>query len=88
MLPIKLSNAETKIVDCLLRGLTLKETADELGVVVNTIKFHRTRIYKALDVRDSVGLVLLLWGLNYPRPGAVMRATVASGGLIAGRQNA
>ena len=42
------------------RGLTNKETADELYVSVKTIEFHLSHIYMKLDIRSRRELARLL----------------------------
>lgn len=85
MQPINFSNRESQVIDCLLRGLDIRQTAAELGIGLNGVKFHRTRIYKRLGVRSDVGLVLHLWAAGYSRPGATLRVLEGTlpGGLNA-----
>lgn len=73
--PLNFSKAEKRVVDLLLQGHSLKEMADILQISKQGVQWHLTRIYKAHNVRNALGLVLLLWGLGYERPGLVKRAT-------------
>lgn len=69
-LGIRLSKKETEVLECLLAGLSIKETADSMGIVLSGVKNHRTSLYKRFNVRNDVGLVLYLWSIGYPAPTA------------------
>lgn len=42
------------------KGLANKTIADQLGTTINTVKTHRAEIYRKLDVRSLLDLVLVM----------------------------
>ncbi len=59
----KLSERERQIVELLVRGLSNKEVAYELGVARTTVSTHRKRIFDKLGVGDLPALVR--WALDH-----------------------
>ena len=59
----KLSERERQIVELLVRGLSNKEVAYELGVARTTVSTHRKRIFDKLGVGDLPALVR--WALGH-----------------------
>ena len=55
-----LTTAEFAVARAVAKGLTNKETADELYVSVKTIEFHLSHIYMKLDIRSRRELARLL----------------------------
>ncbi len=55
-----LTTAEFAVARAVGRGLTNKETADELYLSVKTIEFHLSHIYMKLDIRSRRELARLL----------------------------
>ena len=47
-----LSRKERAILDALAKGLSNRELAHELGISVNTVKFHLSNLYDKLGVRN------------------------------------
>ena len=47
-----LSPRETEILKLLAKGFLMKEIADELGIAMDTLRTHATRIYKKLHVHS------------------------------------
>src|SRR5687768_7244839 len=52
-----LTRRESEVLQCLLRGLLNKQTAAELGTCEKTIKVHRGRIMKKMQVQSIAQLV-------------------------------
>ncbi len=52
-----LSQREREVLKHIVEGLTSREIADKLFVSVSTVKSHRNKIMKKLDVRDMASLV-------------------------------
>lgn len=56
--PIQLSGREREIVGARARGLSYKQIASELGISLNTVKTHFSRIFVKLDVQCSIEMLL------------------------------
>jgi len=52
-----LSTREESVLSCLTKGLTYQETADQLGLSIDTIRTHIRRIYEKLHVRSRTEAV-------------------------------
>ena len=52
-----LTRREAQVLECLLRGLLNKQTAAELGTCEKTIKVHRGRIMRKMQVQSIAQLV-------------------------------
>ena len=50
---MNLTPTESAIVACLIDGLTAKNTSRAIGLAVNTIRWHQTRIYRKLGARNK-----------------------------------
>jgi len=55
--PAALTTRETEVLRLLAQGLTLPETAKELGLSVNTVKTHVKNAYSRLDVSTRIAAV-------------------------------
>lgn len=55
-----LSEREAEVVEAVIRGLSNKEVAARLGITERTVKAHLGSVFKKLDVRDRLQLVLRL----------------------------
>jgi len=53
-----LSRREKEILDCLLRGLSNKEIAEQLSISVFTVKNHLRHIYEKMQVRSRTDVLL------------------------------
>lgn len=53
-----LSPREREILDLLVRGLILKEVADQLGIGIETVRTHVTHIYQKLHVRSRAEAIV------------------------------
>ncbi len=47
-----LSNAESKIMNLLIKGLSNKSISEQLTISENTVKYHLKNIYKKLNVQS------------------------------------
>jgi DNA-binding CsgD family transcriptional regulator/hemerythrin len=56
----RLTPRQRQVCALVAKGLTNKTIADKLGTTVNTIKTHRSEIYRKLEVRSLLDLVLLM----------------------------
>jgi DNA-binding NarL/FixJ family response regulator len=54
----RLSPRESEILDQLVKGLVLKEVADQLGIGLETVRTHVTHIYQKLHVRSRTEAVV------------------------------
>jgi len=54
----RLSARETEILDQLVKGLILKEVADQLGIGLETVRTHVSHIYQKLHVRSRTEAVV------------------------------
>ena len=52
-----LSSREQMVLDCLAKGLTYKQTADQLGVSIDTIRTYVRRVYEKLHVQSRTEAV-------------------------------
>ena len=52
-----LSAREQAVLGCFAKGLTYKQTADELGISIDTIRTHIRRIYEKLHVQSRTEAV-------------------------------
>jgi len=52
-----LSSREQMVLDCLAKGLTYKQTADQLDVSIDTIRTHIRRVYEKLHVQSRTEAV-------------------------------
>lgn len=55
----KLSSRESQVVDLVCMGHSNKKVAQELNIREKTVKFHLTNIYKKLNVKSRVQLLVL-----------------------------
>lgn len=56
-----LSPREVDVLRLLAQGLTGPEIADELGLAVQTAKFHTTNLFQKLGVRSRVAAARIAW---------------------------
>jgi len=52
-----LSSREQMVLDCLAKGLTYKQTADQLGISITTIRSYLRRVYQKLHVQSRTEAV-------------------------------
>ncbi len=57
---IKLTTREREVAMFLKDGFTYKDVANELDITPRTVKAHAQNIYTKLNVKDRIGLALLL----------------------------
>jgi DNA-binding CsgD family transcriptional regulator len=63
----RLTPAEARVADCLLNGLEVRDTADHLGITLETCRFHLKRIFTKTGMRRQSELIRLMLSL----PGAI-----------------
>lgn len=56
----KLSGRERQLINCVLKGLTTKEAAQEMGISATTALTYRYRAFQHLGVRNHRELIVLL----------------------------
>lgn len=54
---VKLTPREEEVVFHLASGLTMKKTAERLGISPKTVDAHKTNLMKRLDIHNRVDLV-------------------------------
>ena len=54
----RLSARETEILNLLVKGLILKEVADQLGIGLETVRTHVSHMYQKLHVRSRTEAVV------------------------------
>ena len=54
----KLTPKERAVLDLLLEGCTMKQTAQRLGVAYSTVNTHTNAIYRKLQVNSRAQLIL------------------------------
>lgn len=59
-----LSDAQTRVVGRIARGMGLTEIADDLGISVNTVRTHLSRIYGKVGVNSQTALVRQMLSLT------------------------
>jgi transcriptional regulator, luxR family len=60
----ELSSREREIANLIYQGLTNNEISEKTGITLRTVKAHTTSIYSKLNVKDRIGLVLLMKQLD------------------------
>jgi NarL family two-component system response regulator LiaR len=56
--PVELTARQVEVLTLLACGKSNKEVANELFISIKTVQTHRTMIYEALDIHNSVSLAL------------------------------
>ena len=54
-----LTRRETELLALLVRGLTMKKCSERMGISVNTVDNHKTRLMRKLGVHKTVDLARL-----------------------------
>lgn len=54
----ELSEREREVVACVVKGMTNKETAEQLYISLNTVLTHRKNIARKLQIRSVAGLTI------------------------------
>lgn len=78
-----LSTHESGVVALASSGLATKEIAAQLGVSINTVKYHLTNIYRKLGVKSRVDAVNAYHRLLQGSPNASVRAILELGTKLA-----
>lgn len=66
-----LSGKERVMLEALSKGLTNRELAKELGITINTVKFHLSNLYDKLSVRNRAQAIAFYYSsriANEPEP--------------------
>ncbi len=81
----RLSGAEFRVLTALTKGLPLDQTADDLYISMNTLKFHLRSIYRKLHVAgkdDAVRRAVRIGLIERPRRGVETRAGKARSSAV------
>jgi len=62
----QLSRKEQAILEALSKGLTNRELASELGISVNTVKFHLSNLFDKLSVRNRAQAIAYYYSNRHP----------------------
>ena len=62
----QLSRKERAILEALSKGLTNRELASELGISVNTVKFHLSNLFDKLSVRNRAQAIAYYYSNRHP----------------------
>ena len=62
----QLSRKERTILESLSKGLTNRELSAELGISINTVKFHLSNLFEKLAVRNRVQAIAYLYSSRHP----------------------
>jgi two-component system nitrate/nitrite response regulator NarP len=66
--PIRqLSQKEREVLEALSKGLTNKELARQLGISMNTVKFHLSNLYDKLEVRNRAQAIAFYYAARLDR---------------------
>jgi len=57
----QLSRKERTILEALSKGLTNRELAQELGISINTVKFHLSNLFDKLDVKNRAAAIAFFY---------------------------
>ena len=58
---LKLTNREEEIIKEMTEGRTYKETAEKLGISINTVKYHVKNIYHKAGASSKVRMIRTLY---------------------------
>ena len=62
----QLSRRERAILEALSKGLTNRELSLELGISINTVKFHLSNLYEKLSVRNRTQAIAYFYSNKHP----------------------
>ena len=62
----QLSRKERTILESLSKGLTNRELSAELGISVNTVKFHLSNLFEKLAVRNRAQAIAYFYSSRHP----------------------
>ena len=65
LLGYKLTAREAQIASCVLRGLSTREIAQELGVAASTVQEHLKAVFDKVGVRSRRELTAAVFGQRY-----------------------
>ncbi|MBV8402868.1 MAG: response regulator, partial [Gammaproteobacteria bacterium] len=74
----RLTPREREVLDLALDGLLVKQIAARLGTAEKTIKTHKGRLMRKMEVRSTLGLVQLMVTTGIPLRPAVTEAAPAA----------
>ena len=63
----QLSRKERAILDALSKGLTNRELAKELGISINTVKFHLSNLYEKLALKNRAQAIAFFYSNRLDR---------------------
>jgi two-component system nitrate/nitrite response regulator NarP len=62
----QLSRRERAILEALSKGLTNRELSSELGISINTVKFHLSNLFEKLSVRNRAQAIAYFYSNKHP----------------------
>ena len=62
----QLSRKERTILESLSKGLTNRELSAELGISINTVKFHLSNLFEKLAVRNRAQAIAYFYSSRHP----------------------
>lgn len=62
----QLSRKERTILESLSKGLTNRELSAELGISINTVKFHLSNLFEKLSVRNRAQAIAYFYSSRHP----------------------
>jgi DNA-binding CsgD family transcriptional regulator len=77
---LSLPPRQAEIVQCVLDGMTDKQTAETLRISISTVRTHLRRLFTKFGSHDRVELILYMCGYlrEYHRPDAAAPGSAAS----------
>ncbi|MEM6308791.1 MAG: response regulator transcription factor [Pseudomonadota bacterium] len=62
----QLSRKERAMLEALSKGLTNRELSKELGITINTVKFHLSNLYDKLNVKNRAQAIAFYYSSRLP----------------------
>lgn len=63
-----LTQAEARVTECIIKGQTNKQAAESLFLSIKTVKFHLTKVFRKLNVKNRTQLVITCLALMGQEP--------------------
>lgn len=69
----KLSRQQVHVLDLTSQGMQAREVAARLDISISAVKFHKTNIYKALNVRSIIEALIVYEKFKFGNPIELIR---------------